>query len=267
MLKIPSSTPKDGTLELWVREVIDECMASVEERAMVYTRASQYYYTGTYSAQAAIYNKTKPFIDKLSGFLMQPTDVRYQIVYDSGEPDSVLERSQLVSEKLTADYRQTDSDITFSEALTWAMINGCYLLKHYPHEDGFKVAPVHPQNFGVLGETILDLDEQEAFVHVTYPTISRLRTILQDHPEAPGNSSAHIRGYGQRSRTKNSRPIFTRWSLAASTPWANRAECPTRRPAALSTCSRSRHPGNRSGAFQPDRQILRAVDQGPRSRW
>jgi len=157
-------------------------MASVDERAMVYTRAAQYYYQGTYDSRASIYNKTKPFIDKLSGFLMQPTDVRYQIVYDSGEPDDVLERSQLVSEKLTADYKSTDSDIVFSEAVTWAMVNGCHLLKHYPHESGFKIAPVHPQNFGVLGETILDLDEQEAFCHVTYPTMSRLRTILQEHP-------------------------------------------------------------------------------------
>src|SRR5215472_9646199 len=184
MLKIPNSN-KDGTLELWVREVIDECMASVEDRAMVYTRAAQYYYTGTYDSRAAIYNKTKPFVDKLSGFLMQPTDVRFQIVFDSGEPDNVLERAQLVSEKLTADYRQTDSDITFAEAVTWSMINGCQLLKHFPSidESHFKLAMVHPQNFGVLGETILDLDEQEAFCHVTYPTISRLRTILADHPK------------------------------------------------------------------------------------
>jgi len=157
-------------------------MASAEERAMVYTRAAQYYYQGTYDARAAIYNKTKPFIDKLSGFLMQPTDVRFQIVFDSGEPENVLERAQLVSEKLTADYRETDSDVTFAEAVTWSMINGCHLLKHYPHDHGFKIAPVHPQNFGVLGETVLDLDEQEAFCHVTYPTMSRLRTILQEHP-------------------------------------------------------------------------------------
>jgi hypothetical protein len=183
VLKIPSST-KDGDLELWVREVIDECMASVEERAMVYTRAAAYYYAGSYDNRAAIYNKTKQFIDKLSGFLMQPTDVRYQIIFDSGEPENVLDRALLVSEKLTADYRQTDSDITFSEAVTWSMINGCSLLKHYPSDSGFKVAMVHPQNFGVLGETILDLEEQEAFCHVTYPTISRLRTILAEHPRA-----------------------------------------------------------------------------------
>jgi hypothetical protein len=181
VLKIPSSN-RDGLLQLWAKEIIDECMASADERAMVYVRAAQYYYTGAYDSRAAIYNKVKPFIDKLSGFLMQPTDVRYQIIYDSGEPEDVLERSQLVSEKLTADYRQTDSDITFAEAVTWSMVNGCHLLKHYPHEMGFKIAPVHPQNFGVLSETTLDLDEQEAFCHVTYPTISRLRTILEDHP-------------------------------------------------------------------------------------
>lgn len=183
MLKIPSSDKKSGSIfEDWLKEVIDESMASVEERAMVYTRAAQYYYTGTYDARASIYNKTKPFIDKLSGFLMQPTDVRFQIVFDTGEDDNVLERARLVSEKLTADYRSTDSDITFAEAVTWSMVNGCQLLKHFPHDEGFKVAAVHPQNFGVLGETILDLDEQEAFVHVTYPTMTRLRSLLDDHP-------------------------------------------------------------------------------------
>ena len=181
MLKIPRSD-KEGTLESWIKEVIDECMASVGEREMVYTRAAQYYYQGTYDARAAIYNKTKPFIDKLSGFLMQPTDVRFQVIFDTGEEEQVLTRAQLVSEKLSADYRSTDSDITFAEAVTWSMINGCQLLKHYPHDEGFKLAAVHPQNFGVLGETILDLDEQEAFCHVTYPTMSRLRSILDEHP-------------------------------------------------------------------------------------
>ena len=182
MLKIPKKD-KEGTLEQWVKEVIDETMASVQERAMVYTRAAQYFYTGTYDARAAIYNKIRPFINKLSGFLMQPTDVRFQMIFDSGEPEDVLERAQLVSEKLSADYRQTDSDITFSEAVTWAMVNGCSLLKHYPDEYGFKIVPVHPQNFGVLGETILELEEQEAFCHVTYPTVTRLRSILADHPK------------------------------------------------------------------------------------
>jgi len=181
VLKIPRSD-KEGSLEKWVKEVIDECMASVEERALVYTRAAQYYYTGTYDSRAAIYNKTKPFIDKLSGFLMQPTDVRFQVIFDTGEDPSVLERAQLVSEKLSADFRSTDSDITFAEAVTWSMVNGCQLLKHYPHDEGFKLAAVHPQNFGVLGETILDLDEQEAFCHVTYPTMTRLRSLLDEHP-------------------------------------------------------------------------------------
>jgi hypothetical protein len=183
MLRIPE---KPDILEEWCEDVTDECMASSEERGQVYTRASQYYYTGTANANAAIYNKTKQFIDRLAGFLLQPTDVRFAIVYDSSEPEDVLQRGQAVGEKLTADYKSTDSDVTFSEANTWALINGCQLLKHMPHDDTFKIAPIHPQNFGVLSETTLDLDEQEAFVHVSYPTVSRLRAILEDiaHPKA-----------------------------------------------------------------------------------
>jgi hypothetical protein len=181
MLRLPN---EPDLLAIWAKELIDECMASSEERGMVYTRAAQYYYSGTYDSRAAIYNKIKPFIDKLAGFLMQPTDVRFQIVFDSSEPDNVLERAQLVSEKLTADYRQSDSDITFAESVVWALICGAYVIKHVPDHEGFKIAPVHPQNFGVLGETILNLDEQEAFCHVSYPTVTRLRSMLEEseHP-------------------------------------------------------------------------------------
>ena len=110
MLRIPK---KDGFLELWIKELIDECMASSQERGMVYTRAAQYYYQGAMDSRASIYNKTKPFVDKLAGFLMQPTDVRFQLVYDSGEEEDVLDRAQLVGEKLSTDYRQTDADVTF----------------------------------------------------------------------------------------------------------------------------------------------------------
>ena len=181
MLKIPS---KPADLQMWVREVIDECLASQEERGMVYTRAAQYYYTGSYDSRAAIYNKIGPAVDKLSGFLMQPTDVRFAIHYDSGQDEDVLERAQLVSEKLTQDCRDTDTDAQFAQAVTQQLINGCQLLKVFPDGDGgsFHTGQVHPQNFGVLSETTLSLDEQEAFVHVSYPTKSRLRTMLEEHP-------------------------------------------------------------------------------------
>jgi hypothetical protein len=183
MLKIPT---KAKDLQEWVKESIDECMGSAQDRGMVYTRAVQYYYQGSYDNRAAIYNKTKAFVDKLAGFLMQPTDVRFQVTFDSGEDENVLERALLVSEKLTADFRASDADITFAETVVHSLINGCHLLKLRPSDDRtFKVAPVHPQNFGVLSETTLNLEEQEAFCHVSYPTLSRLRGWLEDseHPK------------------------------------------------------------------------------------
>jgi hypothetical protein len=180
-LRIPKG--KDD-LTTFLRETVDECMGSAEERAMVYTRAAQYYYQGTCDSRAAIYNKCKPFIDKLAGFLMQPTDVRFQVIFDNDKPDDVLERAQLVGEKLSADFKQTDSDITFAESTVWALINGCQMLKLKPDGEAFKIAPVHPVNFGVLGETILSLEEQEGVCHVSYPTITRVRSWLEEmeHP-------------------------------------------------------------------------------------
>src|SRR5215470_5315079 len=169
MLRIPSDKQE---LAEWSKDLVDTCMASSSDRGLVFTRASQYYYSGSADSRAAIYNKVKGFVDKLAGFLMQPTDVRFQIVFDSGEPEDVLQRAQLTGEKLTADFRQTDSDVTFAEAVVWSLVNGCHLLKIAPNlkTNTFRVAPVHPQNFGVLSETIQDLNEQEAFCHVSFPT-------------------------------------------------------------------------------------------------
>jgi hypothetical protein len=182
MMKIPTTR---NMLTGWAHELCDECLATAEERNLVYTRATSFYYTGSYTANAALYNKIRPFIDRLAGFLMQPTDVRFQIIFDSTEHESVLERAQVMSEKLSADYRQSDSDITFAEAATWALVNGCSLLKHRPFEDGFHISQVHPVHFGVLSESTLDLDEQEAFCHVSFMSKSRLRTMLEES-DCPG---------------------------------------------------------------------------------
>ena len=183
-LKIPK---KVTDLEEWVRETIDECMSSASDRGLIYTRAMQYYYQGSYDQRAAIYNKTKSFCDRLSGFLYQPTDVRFNVVFDSGEDEKVLERAQLIGEKLSADFRIVDADVVFAETLTHSLINGCHYLKARPSDNQtFKLAPVHPQNMGVLSETVQDLEEQEAFCHISYPTLSRLRSWLEDaeHPHA-----------------------------------------------------------------------------------
>ena len=185
MLRIPNNRPGNSTAtQTWATEIVDECMSSAEERAMVYTRASQYFYTGSYDSRAAIHNKIRPFITRLAGFLMQPTDVRFNITFDSSEPEDVLDRAELMSQKLTADFRETDADITFAQGVVQSLINGCYLLKAKPAFEGFKINPVHPQNFGVLAETVLALEEQEAFCHVTFPTVSRLMAMLdeQNHP-------------------------------------------------------------------------------------
>ena len=185
MLRIPNNRPGNSTAtQTWATEIVDECMSSAEERAMVYTRASQYFYTGSYDSRAAIHNKIRPFITRLAGFLMQPTDVRFNITFDSSEPEDVLDRAELMSQKLTADFRETDADITFAQGVVQSLINGCYLLKAKPAFEGFKINPVHPQNFGVLAETVFALEEQEAFCHVTFPTVSRLMAMLdeQNHP-------------------------------------------------------------------------------------
>lgn len=162
-------------------------MASADDRSRMYEKASQYYYSGSADVRASIHNKVKTFIDRVSGYYYQPTNVRFNVLWDSNEPVDVLERGRAVSQMLSADYRSTDTDLRFSDAVTWSLILGNYFLKHLPDGHGFRAAPVHPVNMGVLSESVNNLDEQEAFVHVSYPTVSRLRSMLT----AAGNPRAN----------------------------------------------------------------------------
>lgn len=175
MLRIPK---KLETATEWARELCDEMMASAEERGMVYQKGMQYYYNGTGDVRAAIHNKIKTFVDRVSGYYYQPQGVRFNVLWDSNEPVDVLERGRAVSQMLSADYRSTDTDLRFSDCVTWALVSGNYFLKHLPDGHGFRAFPVHPVNMGVLSESVNDLDQQEAFCHVTYPTVSRLRSML-----------------------------------------------------------------------------------------
>jgi hypothetical protein len=175
MLRIPENV--DNATQ-FAKEIVDECMDSAEERQGVYEKATQYYYSGSGDVRAAIHNKTRTFIDRLAGYLYQPNGVRFNTVFDSFSPRDVLERGRAVSEMLSADFRATDADLQFGLAVTWALNCGCYLLKHLADGISFKVVPVHPANFGVLSESTVKLDEQEGFCHVSYPTVTKLRSDL-----------------------------------------------------------------------------------------
>ena len=183
MLRIPTRPERAAE---WAREIIDESCATQEDRAQVYQKAAQYYFSGSADTRAAIHNKVKTFIDRVSGYYYQPQGVRFNVLWDSNEPVDVLERGRAVSQMLSADYRSSDADLRFSDCVTWSLICGNYFLKHLPSGHGFRAVPVHPVNMGVLSESVNNLDDQEALVHVSYPTVTRLRSMLvqNGHPRA-----------------------------------------------------------------------------------
>ena len=88
MLRVPSTI--ESTTE-FAKEIVDECMATSDERAMVYSKAMQYYYTGAGDSRAALHNKVMPFVDRLAGYLYQPSGVRFNLVFDSAQPPSVTD--------------------------------------------------------------------------------------------------------------------------------------------------------------------------------
>ena len=183
MLPIPQNPTRAAEV---CRELVDECMASADERGMLYERAGQYYFQGTADNRAAIHNKVGKFIDRLAGYYFQPQGVRFNLLWDSNEPADVLERGRALGQMLSADYRSTDTDLRFSDCVTWGLVCGNSFLKHLPDGESFRASFVHPQNMGVFSESLNSIDEQECFCHVSYPTVTRLRWQLQ----AAGNPRA-----------------------------------------------------------------------------
>ncbi|MGB7587493.1 MAG: hypothetical protein WBM00_02165, partial [Solirubrobacterales bacterium] len=84
--------------------------------------------------------------------------------------------------RLNDKWEDSNADIIFSDAVTWALVYDCMLVKLI--QRGAETLPflVDPGNFGVLREDVTMLDRQEAFVHVFMTTKSQLQRDLATHP-------------------------------------------------------------------------------------
>ncbi len=177
-LKLP-----DKHLADWALEIIDECCQSRETRRDLLKMYRSYYYTGTSDGSVATYNRCYPHIERLGAFLYSPTDVRFDIEFDQGEPPEVHEMGHAAARRLNRDFHRRNMDLTFSAAVNGGLVDGCNLVKTVWGDNGLEGWIVKPQFFGVLREDIDDLDRQEAFVHSTYLTPSAFERTIVDHPE------------------------------------------------------------------------------------
>jgi hypothetical protein len=167
----------------FAKDLIEECCVSRRQRADLIRMWKSYYFTGTPDGNQAEYNRCFSHTDRLASYLFSPADVRFTIEFDESEPDDVHARGDAASRHLNREYHRTNCDITFASAVNLALIKGCCLTKKLWGFDGLESWIVHPEYFGVLNESIGELDRQEAFVETTYITKNHLRRTLSGHAD------------------------------------------------------------------------------------
>lgn len=182
-MKLKSGTAFDDQVE----ELIGFCEVSRSQRIASSRWWKQLYLTGRVGGEdhsAAQYNKIYAHLDELESQLFSPADVRASIVYDDPPPDDVLQQAELAGSILSREMADRDLDLAFSHALTWGLVKGWCATKLRWDRFGLQAGIVQNEAFGVVNETITDLDKQEAFLHTTFLTPESLWRLIARRADA-----------------------------------------------------------------------------------
>lgn len=176
---------KKGTIEKFVKGLVDQCMSSRMERVNRGVFFENYFTTGSAdTSNAAMYNKVYASLDDLESLLYSPVSLRFKI----SDPDnpSVINgaKNRAAALKIRQYCRKSDTDTFFSDAVRVGLVKGKGLLKSQWKRGGFHTSLIQPEEFGVLRENHTALDEDmEAFNHRMLITPYQFARLIYDHPD------------------------------------------------------------------------------------
>jgi hypothetical protein len=163
----------------WAKEIIDMCYASRSERIQRGALYRNLYLTGDENGDPQIYPKTFAFIDSQSSLLYSPVDLRCDVEYYGQVGPVDRAKGRAVASDLHRRIRECNLDTLIEDAVSWSLVKGKTLVKLNWADGGFDPYLVQPEMFGVLNESVSDLDRQSAFVHSTYMTIYQFEDLVE----------------------------------------------------------------------------------------
>jgi hypothetical protein len=158
------------------------CLCSQMARRAQYDRWKRYYMMGCNDGENpnTVVNKIYPHIDQLTSFMYAQDTTRFAVELGASASGLYLGGATAMADLVNENWHNSDTDINFGMALTWAWVYGTMLVKPVWRQDGIQCGIVEPHNFGVLREDSPKLSSQEAFVHEYLIS----KTQLQDELEA-----------------------------------------------------------------------------------
>ncbi len=186
--------------EAFFNTLIEKCFVSRNTRRADYSSLRSWFLFGVGPEESpAAFNKIYPHIDQLVSFLYAADTTRFTITLGATarakEPEYA--KTPVLVDALNDRWMDSNADMVFMSALTWAMAYSSTFIKLIVGKDG-NIQPymVDPGAMGVLREDIPYTDRQEALVHSYYVTKSDLYARLYNHPKRDDilkriNSSQH----------------------------------------------------------------------------
>lgn len=150
-----------------VKNLIDTCVASRQDRADLYRRRESYFLYGSGDQRPIKYNRIEPHLDLVSAFLYSPDHAFFNIAAERNAADAVIKQVTALQDSFNDDFQDEGLSDLFAEAIPWSLVYDTMVIKlgWSDVRDSLTAELIPPHNFGVYREDVSDLDKQLAFTH------------------------------------------------------------------------------------------------------
>lgn len=199
-MRIPNES---GERFAFFEDIATKCRMSQGSRRRMYQSMRNYYMYGCDGSSQfpSRFNKIYPHIDTLTSYLYSQETTRFATSLGASVSDLELPKLVPINRGINDEWNNSNTDITFGNALTWSLVYGSTFIKPRWKVNGIEPFVVDPHNFGVLREDSPMLSSQEAFTHNYYITQSQLANELEaaNHPRKEQILSQVIKGPKQNA--------------------------------------------------------------------
>lgn len=165
-MKIPS---KDE-LPIFLKFVIDTCMASEPERRSLYEKRRRYYLYGQDADVKTKFNRLKSHMKLVSSFLFSPDGLVYNVAPPRNSDEKTIEQFLALQDDFNEDVHDSGLGDIISEAVLWALNYDTMILKMGWNDMSGQMFGklIEPCNFGFWDESDPDFESQQALNHRYY---------------------------------------------------------------------------------------------------
>ena len=161
---IPEREPEKSEYLAWI---VKTCLDSKRDRKDLYDRRRRYFLYGTDSDQTVTYNRIDSHLDLVSSFLFSGDNAQFSLSAPLNSDDDMVKQFMAAEDCFNRDFRDAGLFDVFSDAMTWALTFDTMILKAgwSDTRNEATCTIVEPWKFGVFGEEVTELENQQAFVH------------------------------------------------------------------------------------------------------